>query len=140
MSQQTKISSPYNHAQGSPKSDTFLQKIQFWSQNRMNAYDIKTWHNAIRSTLVSKQPFGPQQSHPFMRFWLNDCLRNKNWTCFPLIFWKSFVFFANKSISLGGPSSMILEISFGVSFHTIKIDQKLCTFEIKNQIGIFERP
>ena len=34
-------------------------------------------HKSIWSILVSKRPSGPQKSHPFIRFWLTNCLKIK---------------------------------------------------------------
>jgi hypothetical protein len=39
-----------------------------------DAYDIEISHQSIWSNLVSKRPYGPQQTHPFIRFWLTNCL------------------------------------------------------------------
>ena len=39
------------------------------------AYDIEIWHKSIWSSLVSKRPAGPQQSHLFIRFWLKNCFK-----------------------------------------------------------------
>jgi hypothetical protein len=54
--------------------------------------------------LVSKRPSGPQQSHPFIWFWLKNCLKIKKIknasTFFSLYkFWKSFVFLTEKGWS-----------------------------------------
>ena len=38
-----------------------------------DAYDIEIWHISILSILVSKRPSRPQQSSPFIRFWLKHC-------------------------------------------------------------------
>ena len=70
-----------------------------------DAYEIEIWHKSNLSILVSKRPSGPQQSHPFIRFWLK-----KNWKekklknvleIFSLYkFFKSFVFSAEFSVAL----------------------------------------
>ena len=41
-------------------------------------YKLSSWtlfhtYESIWPTLVSKQLSGPQQSHPLIEFWLNDC-------------------------------------------------------------------
>ena len=64
-----------------------------------DAYDIEIWRKSIWSILVSKRPSGPQQSHLFIRFWLNKMLSIKNLKnqldIFSLYkFWKSCVFSA----------------------------------------------
>jgi hypothetical protein len=43
-----------------------------------DAYDIKIWHQSIWPILVSKEAYGPQQSHLLMQIWLNKILQNKN--------------------------------------------------------------
>jgi hypothetical protein len=70
-----------------------------------DAYEMEIWHKSNLSILVSKRPSGPQQSHPFIRFWLK-----KNWKekklknvleIFSLYkFFKSFVFSAEFSVAL----------------------------------------
>ena len=68
-----------------------------------DAYDIKIWHKSIWSILVSKRPSGPQQPHPFIRFWLKICLKIRKLTnaseMFSVYkFWKSFVFSAKLKV------------------------------------------
>ena len=46
-----------------------------WHFMSYDAYDIEIWHKSIWLILVSKRPSGPQQSHPFIRFWLQNCLK-----------------------------------------------------------------
>ena len=64
-----------------------------------DAYDIEIWHKSIWSILVSKRPSGPQQSHPFFRYWLNNFfkiekLKRASTKISLYEFWKSFVFLA----------------------------------------------
>jgi hypothetical protein len=49
----------------------------FYFQTFDLSYDIYIWHKSIWLSLVSKRPSGPQQSHLFIRFWLNNCLKIK---------------------------------------------------------------
>ena len=42
-----------------------------------DAYDIEIWHKSNWSILVSKRPSGPQQSHTFIRFWLENLIKVK---------------------------------------------------------------
>ena len=70
-----------------------------------DAYDIEIWHESIWSTLVSKRPSGPQQSHMFIRFWQTNCLKIKKIKNVSEIFslykfWISFVFLAEKGWSV----------------------------------------
>ena len=63
-----------------------------------DAYDIEIWHMRHSSSLVSKRPSEPHQSHLFIRFWLKNCLKIQKLKnaleIFSLYkFWKSFVFF-----------------------------------------------
>jgi hypothetical protein len=70
-----------------------------------DAYEIEIWHKSNLSILVSKWPSGPQQSHPFIRFWLTNNLKRKKLKntleIFSLYkFWKSFVFSVEFSVAL----------------------------------------
>ena len=70
-----------------------------------DAYEIEIWHKSNLSILVSKRPSGPQQSHPFIRFWLKKTLKRKKLKntleIFSLYeFWKSFVFSVEFSVAL----------------------------------------
>jgi hypothetical protein len=69
-----------------------------------DAYEIEIWHKSNLSILVSKWLSGPQQSHPFILFWLNKTLKRKiieiALKIFSLYkFWKSFVFSAEFSVA-----------------------------------------
>ena len=64
-----------------------------------DAYDINIWHQSIWPILVSKEAFGPQQSHLWIRFWITNCikvqkLKSRFGIFFLYKFWKSFVFYA----------------------------------------------
>jgi hypothetical protein len=72
-----------------------------------DAYVIEIWHKSNLTILVSKPPFGPQQSHPFIRFWLKKIEKKKKmknaFEYFPFInlkIWKSFAFLAEFSVTL----------------------------------------
>ena len=70
------------------------------------AYDIEIWHKSIWSSLVSKWPSGPHQSHLFIRFGLTNCLKIKKLKnaseIFSLYkFWKSFVFSGELDVKFG---------------------------------------
>ena len=59
------------------------------------------WHQSIWSIWVSKRPSGSQQSHPLIRFWLNNCLKIIKIEYVSEIFslyefWESFVFWRPK--------------------------------------------
>ena len=50
-------------------------------------YVIKICHQSIWAILVSKWPSGAKQSHPFIRFWLTNCLKiKKNKKCVEIFF------------------------------------------------------
>ena len=62
-----------------------------------DAYDIEIWRKSIWSILVSKEASGPEQSHPLIRFWLNNCFKIKMLKIGSEFFslyklWESFVF------------------------------------------------
>ena len=80
-----------------------------------DAYDIEIWHKSIWSILVSKRPSGPQQSHPFIRFCLKNCLiikKLKNASEFFSLykFWKSFVFLTETVMKSGHRRNHLSEI------------------------------
>ena len=54
-------------------SMSYASFVIIWHFMSYNAYDIEIWHKSNLSILVSKRPSGLQQSHMFIRFWLNNC-------------------------------------------------------------------
>ena len=66
-----------------------------------DAYDINIWHQSMLPILVSKEASGPQQSHLWVRFWLNNSFKIQKLKIdfgifFLYKFWKSFVFLDQK--------------------------------------------
>jgi hypothetical protein len=51
--------------------------VIIWHFMSYDAYDIEICHKSYWSSLVSKWPSGPRQAHPFIGFWLNNCLKIK---------------------------------------------------------------
>ena len=60
-----------------------------------DVYDIKIWHQSILPILVSKEAYGPQQSHLLMQIWLNKLFQNKIISI--VHFENSFLFFHNEN-------------------------------------------
>ena len=78
---------------------SYASYVIIWHLMSYDAYDIEIWQKSNWSILVSKRPSGPQQSHPIIRFWLNNSLKiikwKNAWEIFSRYkFWKSFVFLA----------------------------------------------
>ena len=87
-------------------SMSYATFVIIWHFMSYDAYDIQIWRKSIWSILVSKRPSGPQQLHPSIQFWLNNCLKIKifkNTSKFVSLykFWKSFVFSAETVIKSG---------------------------------------
>ena len=71
-----------------------------------DAYEIWMWHMSNLSILVSKRPYGTQQSHLVIRFGLKKMEKLKNWKMprnfLPYMhFRESFVFWGPKRPALG---------------------------------------
>ena len=86
-------------------SMSYASFVIIWHFMSYDAYDIEIWHQSMWLILVSKRRSGPQQSHPFIWFWLRNCLKIKKLKkaskLFSLYkFWKSFVFLAEKGWSM----------------------------------------
>ena len=109
-----------------------------WHLMSYDAYDIEIWRKSNWSILVSKRSSGPQQSHPFICCWLENCfkiwkLKNASEIFSLYKFWKSFVFLAELKVVCGNSKIpwKILELWISFCF-TIRNDRTIC----KNVLGI----